>query len=407
MNQLTTQEIADLLVIKNPYERKSKVQEIGYRHWKANNERGTEECATGVGKTRIALLAIHEKLKADKNALIYIVVPTETLRDTDWPNEMDEAGYSYMKNHPNIVRICYASLHMQRPERDVDLIILDEVHHLTPANVVFFNGDWKVFSIMGLTATLPKEDEYSGDADKRILINRLCPSIFVVPLETAVELELVSEFEIYLMYFDLDNIEHYIDNGKNRAKTTEQQEYKKLTKQLAKSMWSGNENFKFQCIQKRVAFLNTLRSKKILAKEIMDQIIPGNRTLIFFGSIEQSKELCGEQVYNSLSNDEQLSLFQDEKISYLGVVDAVNEGKNIKNLNNALLLKFTSKDRVFKQRIGRVVRFRPGHVGKIIVLVAKGTVEEKWIESALVDFDKSRIKKFNVIPKSERIKTTS
>ncbi len=400
-------EIETLLKMKDPHKIKSAVQEIGYRHWRAANKRGTEECATGVGKTRIGLKAIHDELQSDPDALIYIVVPTETLRDTDWPNEMDEAGYSYMKNHPNIVRICYASLDKEIPVRDVSLIILDEVHHLTISNSSFFSKDWAVFAIMGLTATLPKPDASESDRDKRIIIDGLCPSVFIVPLEAAIELTLVSDFEIYLMKFDLDSVNRYIDVGRNKPKVTEAAQYKLLTKQLQKAMYSGNENFKFAAIQKRVAFLSNLQSKTLLARDIMSHILEGNRTLIFCGSIAQSEELCGEKVYNSSTNDTQLSLFQSEEISYLGVVDAVNEGKNIRNLNNALIVKFTSKDLPIKQRIGRIIRFRPGHVGKVIILVAKGTVEEKWIAKALNDFDKSRIKEHYVIPEYRKAQTAS
>lgn len=396
-----------LLKLKDPIKIKNAVQDIGYKLWRDNNKRGTQELATGVGKTRVALRAVHEELISNKDALIYIVVPTETLRDDDWPAEMDAAGYSYMKDHPNIVRICYASLHNEFPERDVDLIILDEVHHLTIPNSVFFTRDWTVFSIMGLTATLPKRDTNESDRDKRILIDGLCPSVFIVPLEAAIELSLISDFEIYVMRFDLNNSNRYIDVGKNRPKVTEAAHYKTLSKAVGRAMYSGNDAFKFAAIQKRVAFLTNLQTKTILAREIMGHILKNNRTLIFCGSIDQSKDLCGDKIYNSLTDDSQLKLFQEEKIDYLGVVDALNEGKNVRNLDNALIVKFTSQDRAIKQRIGRVVRFRPGHVGKIIILVAKNTAEEKWIKKALADFDKSRIKEHYVIPETDRAKATS
>ncbi len=406
--ELTRNQIDELKLIDDPYKRKTIVQGIGYDIW-AETKNGTMEMATGSGKTRVGLMAAHECLQSNPNAAIYIVVPTETLRDDDWPSEMIEAGYEYMITHPGVTRICYASLHKERPISDVDLLICDEVHHLTPLSAKFLvAGDWKVHSVLGLTATLPQIDLIYGlDNDKRLMLDELCPSVFKVPIEVCVELELVSDFDIYLMYFELDKTDHYIDRGANRAKFTEEQEYKRLTKQVAKAMRSKNENFKFMSIQQRVEFLSNLRSKEILAKEIMDQIIPGNRTIIFCGSIKQSERLCGNFVYNSTTDDTQLIAFKEEKIDYLGAVDALNEGKNIKNLNNALILKFNSKDLIIKQRIGRVIRFRPGHKGRIIILVAKGTVENKWIRTALKTFDQSRIKSYNVIPQHDRIKTTS
>ena len=157
--KLTQQEMDDMVSTMSPTEIKSIVQDHAYMAWKRAGKRGTVQAATGVGKTRIALRALHEELVMNPGALCYIVVPTETLRDTDWPAEMVAAGYEYMVDSPNINRLCWASLDKEKPIKDVDLIILDEIHHMTPLNCgIFSREDIKVFSIMGLTATLPSKD---------------------------------------------------------------------------------------------------------------------------------------------------------------------------------------------------------------------------------------------------------
>lgn len=396
---LSEQQMDEMVKTMSPTETKTVVQDLAYRAWRKDGKRGTIEAATGVGKTRVALRALDEELKLNPQALCYIVVPTETLRDTDWPAEMIAAGYPEMIDNPNIIRICWASLDKEQPIMDVDLMILDEIHHMTPMNCgIFSRPEIKIFSIMGLTATLPSMKGHESDKDKRIIIDAVAPSIYKVTVEQAIRLNLVSDFKVTVLLFDLDDKNKYIIAGSKLKPfmTTEASQYAFLTKNLGRAMYSKFEGLKFQAIQKRTEFIRNVRSKQQLAREVMESIMPGKRTLIFCGSIEQSMELCGENVYNSQTNDTKLTAFCEEKIDYLGVVDALNEGKNVPLLDQALVIQLTSRELAIIQRIGRTIRFRPGHVGSIIVLVAKNTADEKWYRKAFENFDQSRIKEYYV-----------
>lgn len=401
---LTEEQMDEMVRTMSPTEIKSLVQDHAYRAWKLAGKRGTVQAATGVGKTRIALRALHEELLLNPQALCYIVVPTETLRDTDWPAEMVEAGYGDMVDNPNIIRICWASLDKEQPYMDVDLMVLDEIHHMTPLNCgIFSRLEIKIFSIMGLTATLPSMKGQETDKDKRIIIDGIAPSIYKVTVEQAIRLTLVSDFKVTVLLFDLDDKVKYIIAGSKAKpfKTTEASQYAYLTKTLGRAMYSKFEGLKFQAIQKRTEFIRNAKSKEQLAREVMESILPNKRTLIFCGSIEQSNELCGDNVYNSQTNDSKLTAFCEGKIDYLGVVDALNEGKNVPLLDQALVIQLTSKELAIIQRIGRTIRFRQGHVGSIIVLVAKNTADEKWYRKAFENFDQSRIKEYYVKVKGD------
>lgn len=403
---LTKAEMQHMVNTMTPSEIKAWCQQQAYKAWKDNNCRGTFEGATGVGKTRVGIMAADAEFKLNSDALVYIGVPTETLRDDGWPAEMRECGFEYLVDKTR--RICYTSLAKEKPERDVDLFIGDEIHHITPANSIFFGGPWKVFKVLGLTATLPDPSVSEQDKDKRIIIDAWAPSVFKISIEEAIELKLVSDFEVTVLMFDLDRTDYYVKAGsaKKPFMQTEEQHYKFLSKQLGKAMYSGNEGFKFQCMQKRVQFLNNLRSKKLLAKEIMDKVLEGNRTLVFCGSIEQSVDLCGKQVYNSETTREQLDLFKEGKIDYLGCVQALNEGENIEGIDQGLVVQLNSRELGIIQRIGRHIRYRPGHIARIIVLVAKNTADQKWYESAFRNFNRSRIKEYYVIPEYRTAKGT-
>lgn len=394
---LSKQEVEYLLLnYKTPEKIKDWVQWSVYNAWKMAGFKGSFEGATGVGKTRIAVLAADEEFRVNPDAVVYIGVPTETLRDVDWPDEFRKWDCGHLIEKINFV--CHASMDKIKEPRDIDLFIFDEIHNATPINTTIFTRN-KVFRVLGLSATLPDMDGYDNDRNKRILIDSLAPSFYKIPLETAVSLKLVSDFEIYLMKFDLDDKDYYVDGGTKAKphKTTEVKQYRYLTKMLQRATYSKPEA-KFTWIQKRMAFLYSLRQKEILAQEVMDNVLENKRTLIFCGGIEQANKLCKDWVYHSKTDSKHLTLFQEQKIPYLGVVQALNEGKNIEQLDQILVIQINSKELDIIQRIGRTIRFREGHLARVIILVAKGTVDEKWANSALENFDKKRIKEYYVKP---------
>ena len=208
---------------------------------------------------------------------------------------------------------------------------------------------------------------------------------------------------MYILKFDLDDKSYHVAGGTKAKpfKTTEAARYKQLTKALQRATWMKNDGAKFAAMQRRTQFLSNLQSKIWLSRDIMKSTMSkGERTLIFCGSIEQSVELCGENVYNSDTNADKLTAFCDKAISYLGVCQALNEGKNIPEVDQSIIVQGTSKELTLFQRIGRNVRWRENHMAKIILLVAKGTADEKWARSATFNIDKKRIKEFYVKPET-------
>lgn len=377
-------------------ERKTIAHNLFAQEWKKNNHRGTFEGATGTGKTRAAIMLMAEELQANPDACIYLAVPTETLRDKDWPAEFDKWGFPELKD--KVRRVCWVSLDKERPDGEVDLFVADEFHHLTPSNAAFFDRVL-VWKMIGLTATIPAGTKNKEEAVKVAMMKKLAPSVFKITLEEGIALELVAEFEVKVLYHELDKKDMYIDAGTKArpAKTTEASHYLYLTKLMQKMAYTKNENAKFVYIQKRTALLKNLRSKTRIAKALMQTIINGTqRTLIFAGSIDQCNELCGEYVYHSKTDDKALELFQEKKIHYCGAVDALNEGKNVEDLDQLFIVQGNSVDRVLIQRAGRSVRWRPNHKALIVVLVTKGTADEKWFNTASAGFNKKRITKYSI-----------
>lgn len=396
---LSKEEIRIMVETMTPEQRKSAVQGWALKAWKDAGYRGTFEGATGVGKSRPAILAAAEELEINPFARIYICVPTETLRDKEWPDEIIKwHGQGLLAS---VKLICHKAMNKIRDE-EIDLIIFDECHHITATNATFFTHN-KVFKIFGLTATMTGQRNET-DSDKTAMLSELCPSVFKVSLEEGIALELIANFKVKVLLFDLDNSDMYVTGGtkKRPFKTTEASQYKYLTRMLQKMTWTKNDAAKFTWIQRRVELLTNLKSKTELAKQCMERLIkPDNRTLVFCGSIRQSMELCGENVYNSTTDNTYLSKFQLKEINYLGCVDALNEGKNIEDLDQSLVVQLNSNSRTIIQRIGRNIRWRPGHEALITVLVAKKTADENWYREAFREFDQSRITEYYVTRKQE------
>lgn len=394
-------------------ETKSALQAEAREAWRRARSRGTLAAATGVGKTKPAIDEMmelfgyyigHELQELPK---ILVVVPTETLRDTGWPDEVKQwYGDVGMDMWAECVTaVCYISLHKHRGDQ-YDLVVLDEAHHLTTLSASFFKAN-VVMATLGLTATYPDQKEVF----KYALLNELAPVCFTYPLEQGVEDGLVSDFEITVIQSELDDVYKIIPAG-TKAKpymTTEKKHYEYLSNSLKRKFAEqgagiGNPAAVAKAIQfmtlRRARFIYDLPSKTKLAKAIIfnewgdkanyDATRP--RTLVFAGSIKQCGELCEDRVYHSKSDGEALKAFMDGRTTFLGCVNALNEGVNIPNLDQSIIVQASSNPREMVQRIGRNVRWREGHVAKIFILCVLGTQDESWVKNALASFSTRRIK---------------
>ena len=67
------------------------------------------------------------------------------------------------------------------------------------------------------------------------------------------------------------------------------------------------------------------------------------------------------------------------------------EGHNFPSVDKAIIEQIDSNDKNLTQRVGRIIRFRPGHEALLYIIVAEGTQDEVWLNSALTNVDKSKI----------------
>lgn len=377
---------------------KVRVQEEARDSW-VSTPWGCLELATGCGKTKIGL----DCWAAKGYPKLLIVVPTEEMRDTDWPEEAVKWGYDLK----DVKVVCYAVLGKQDLTK-YEMIIFDECHRLTEPNLrnidrlrylssmPYRYRSSMPYKVLGLTATMPTA-AYEEQEQRVAYLKELFPTRYKLSTDEAVDLGLISDFHVHVLKFELDTKHANIPGG-TKAKPfmqTEASRYKYLTSKLQKAMITKNKNFIQIAIGERARFIYNLDSKLRLGKHCLEKLREtGKRNLIFAGSIEQANTLCGDNVYHSDSTREALDRFQRAEIDELGAVKALNEGKNLYKPDNGLILQVDSVDRNLVQRIGRLVRVRYDdltHKALIVILVAVGTADEKWYNLAIKDFDSKRI----------------
>ena len=350
------------------------------------NNGGMIAMATGSGKSRVAVeLAKHYCTPyVDELALL---VPTEKLRDENWLEEFQkwEAPMLWTDTH----RLCYASA-SKVINQFFELAILDEGHNITELSSEFFLNN-KVERTVLLTATPP-----SDPVKKEILKSLGINLVYEVTLDQAVRLGFVAPYKITVVSVALDNVTKNIPGGTKLKPfmTTESASYAYHCKAIQQAMFdktpSGRKRHQF-AILRRMQFIYKIPSKTEVIKFLLEKVIPqDDRSLIFCGSIEQAEAVCPNR-YHSKSGDKAYNAFKAEEINRLSCVKAINEGHNFPGVDSGIVGQLNSKEKDLVQRIGRLIRYRPGHEAHLYIVVSESTQDEKWLENAVENLDQSKI----------------
>lgn len=385
-----------------------------------DNDRSMIIGATGVGKTKIGIDRIDRELfrcwKTDsqiKSVNILLVVPTEKLRDIGWKEEFEK--WHMINAWQFITPICYASL-SSMINGNWDLVILDEVHNITPNNSIFFAPENNniIKKVVALTATEPRDRE-----KQQILKSIGLEVVYKIEMDIAVKLGLVSPYDIVAIGLDIDDTDKYVVGGtkEKRFYTTEKRAYIYRQRQYLAAPTQRN-------ILARMRVIYDSKFKTEALKNILLHLVPEEeRTLIFCATQAQANEVCPFRYYSKptkpkklrgtvtteqlekgiddlLAYDKKLQEYQGDislnafingAINRLASCNALNEGQNLPAVDLGLIGQMYGSDLRLIQRIGRHIRYRPGHRGKIVVLYIKDTVDEELTRSVLRKIDQNNI----------------
>ena len=116
------------------------------------------------------------------------------------------------------------------------------------------------------------------------------------------------------------------------------------------------------------------------------------KCIVFANTQDQADRLCTYSYHSNNPKSEQyLEMFKTGKIDKLSTVLQLNEGVNIPNLKQGIIMHAYGNERKAAQRIGRLLRLNPDDKAIVHILCYKDTVDEKWVKEALEGFDQTKI----------------
>lgn len=343
--------------------------------------------ATGTGKSRVPILYIKKYDLSD----ICLLVPTLELKKIDWPNEFKkwDAEKYLTRTTISTIRSCH-----KIKGKTFRLLIVDEAHNLTP-NFFEFLANNTVGAVILLTATEPKKGEKA-----RLIDSLRIESKYVVTLPQARKMGLVAPYDISVIFVPLDDKDKIIQIGKKDAPTfvTEKERYDFLCKQYELSL-SGMGAPRKVAISQRMHFIYDLPSKAKVVKFLSEHYFPKeDKTLVFVGNSKIADYVCDFRYHSNMSAIEKkknLEMFEKGEIKRLSAIKSLNEGKNISFIDNGLIGQVKSQEKDFIQQLGRIIRLRDGHRGKMVIVVAKDTQDEIWVKDALSGFMSDEVRYYH------------
>lgn len=347
------------------------------------------ELITGFGKSKTAIDLVNHicdrVYRNDSQPTKILILVAKTVHKQTWKDEINKWG-GIKSDYITIE--CYESL--KKYENTVfDIVICDEMQHLSEARLDILDTIQVNEAIIGLSATIKRDM-------KDYFIHNYNAEIIKCGLKEAVEDDVLPEPVVYLVPLTLDD-KRYIYKAKKFGKTmiTTQQGYYDSMSSLIdwyknKFFNTRNERIKMLWLSaagKRLKWLSEQKEAIILS--LLDKF-KNYKTLTFCSSIDQSERMGKYNITSknkaSISN---LSMFNENKIKHITAVNILNEGVNLVNCRIGIFCNLNSSEIITRQRIGRLLRHKKP---VIIVPYFKDTREEELMQKMIEEYSRDSIK---------------
>ena len=362
------------------------------------------ELPTSFGKSRVAidfmLKHIHGMVDEFTTPKVLIVIPRLVLID-NWKDEFRKWGCEdYLEF---VTFVTYVSF--PKMAGDWDVVIFDEVHHLSERcreSLMYFDICHSIL----LSATV------SRDMKKALL--GVFPDLYIYKVSTkqAITDEVLPDPRVFLIPLSLDNRtpnQEIIKNKSQRIELripfsqrfnyakvknrriviqcTQQQYYDDMSSMIEwykRKMYGSKamENLFLRRSGERLKWLSD--QKTAYVKSLLDHL-HRQRTLTFCNGISQTEEL-GRYCINSKNKQsaENLEKFNKNKVNHITACNMLDEGMNLVNCRVGIYAGLNSSERMIKQKLGRLLR----HPEPVIVIpYYRGTREEELVGKMLEDYN--------------------
>jgi len=375
-------------------------QEEAVKAWEKHDYLGAIQLPTGAGKTFVALLAWKE-LGFPK---MVIVVPTNALKQSHVHELTEVIGVprELVCTSPRpdcwIIILTYQMLTIN-PELVDKLIdwgfhlwVVDESHHVAGEKFferVFRRAKERKIKLLGLSATPHGGGYYKEELPRElpVVYRRNLKEIkeFLAPLYLYLvrcRMSPEAEEEYEKAYNEYKKLQQYFLRNYGTLNT------KKILYQNPGEQRAVSKYYRvFNTIRTLTAFvpskdeavIKILKEfpdeKAIVFSERQDQLIKLFKELVEQGI--PAYPLVGKLVRSKKKEKEILDAFRGGKIRVLGLVKKGGEGVNIPDASIGIIVSTAKNDRTNIQRVGRLIRKKPGKVARVFYLYIPHTEEEE------------------------------
>ena len=355
--------------------------------WMQAGKRGTVVLPTGAGKTIVAVGAIG-KLQVPT----LVVVPTldlvEQWRHTlagEFGIEIGVYGGGDNVLEPLTVST-YDSAYLRAVElgNRFGLVIFDEVHHLPAAGYRHIAEMFLSPARLGLTATYEREDGLHSD-----LTRLIGGKVYELTVQDLAE-EHLSGYDVAYRFVDLEPDEEqeyaqcysiFTDYLARRNVTLRTQH--DFAQFIKRSSWDPEARKAFLARNRALDIALNSRAKMEALKDLLLEH-PSEQTIIFTQHNKLVHHIAQTFLIPAITHttfkDERrqiLDRFRDGTYRMVVTSKVLDEGVDVPEASQAIILSGTSSSREFIQRLGRVLRKREGKRARLTEIVTRDTTETK------------------------------
>lgn len=360
-------------------------QEKALESWISKGMKGIIALPTGSGKTIIAIKAL---TLLNEKTLIVTYTKEQMfqwadmlLYFTDIPRSYLGFYYGDEKKISPIVISTYqtAFRHIKKIARFFSLLIIDEVHHLPAEKFRYIAVNSFAAKRMGLSATVVRED---GKHEE--LFPLMGGVVFYrAPSELSVE-GYLAPYKIIPVYVDLDleEMKTYKEALEIYRNIAGEYKFKDLVERAKRGDRRAIQALKVHGRLRQI--VHKAKNKLKAVREIVNrELLRGSKILVFTQYVDQAVELgnilnapvlTGET--DKRERRRALEEFKRGNARVLVVTTVGDEGLDIPEVNVGIIVTGTSSRRQFVQRLGRLLRPRPGKEARMYEIIVKGTSEE-------------------------------
>jgi superfamily II DNA or RNA helicase len=362
-------------------------QEEALQQWFDQKNKGTIVLPTGAGKTVVALKAIE-----NLNVSTLIVVPTLVLVD-QWVEVLEDSfkipigrlGGGKQDIKPITVSTYdSASIRASKLGNRFEFIVFDEVHHITAPTYSKIALRYVAPFRLGLTATLPEDDdarelleELIGKRVYKLSIEDLAGTHLAdfkvqtikIPLSSSERLEYDRLFGIYRNFLSRRNI---------RIRSS--RDYLRFVQR------SGRDPEARRALLARNRAMDLALNSSTKIEYLYDLLgeFESEKTIIFTRHNKLVYKLSKDMLIPAITHqtpreerEEILRRFHDGKYMRVVTSRVLDEGVDVPDASMGVIISGSGSTRQFIQRLGRILRKKPGKQAVLYELVSSGTAETR------------------------------